>query len=471
MRPVPFALLPVSMVVAGTLLAAEAPRDPATLVTTLCAGCHGTNLTGGTAPNLLTDALKHGNDEASLLRAIRDGFPQTGMVGYAAILSPEEQTAMVAHIRKQSRDYAFGRILKPGGMPASATFKSERHTFRLETVADGLDTPWGITFLPDGTMLVSDRVGVIRTIAKDGKLDPNPIRNTPKPLVKQDGGYLDLIAHPDYARNGWLYLGYSEEGENPATSMTVIVRGRVRAGAWVDQELIFRAPQKFYYRDTSHYGCRFLWDKDGCLFFTIGERGTATDSQDLTNPLGKIHRIKDDGTTPPDNPFVKQAGAWPTIWSYGHRHPQGLQYHPVTGKLWSTEHGPRNGDELNRIEPGKNYGWPLASWGQVQFREKIGGTSHPGTEQPIVHWSPGIAPAAIEFCTTPRFPHWKNDLLVCGLFGRQLRRITTDGDRVTHQEVLFADQGRVRDVTVGPDGLIYVALNAPGRIARLVPAD
>lgn len=459
-----------SLAFAASALRAAEPRDPATLANTLCAGCHGPVLTGGTAPNILLDRLKHGNDDASLLRAIRDGFPATGMAGFAALLSPGEQTAMVAYLRQQARAYALGRIQLPG-VPADVTIKSERHTFRLETFTAGLDTPWGIVFLPDGSLLVSDRIGFIRAIAKDGTLQPEPIRDAPKPFVRQDGGMLDLIAHPDYAKNGWLYLAYTELGENRATSMTVIVRGRVRDGAWVDQELIFRAPQKFYYTDTSHYGCRFLWDKGGRLFFTIGERGTATDAQDLTSPLGKIHRINADGTTPADNPFVKTPGAWPTIWSYGHRHPQGLQFHPETGKLWATEHGPRNGDELNRVEPGKNYGWPLASWGQVQFREKIGGTSHPGTEQPVVHWSPGIAPAAIDFCTTPRFPNWKNNLLVCGLVGRQLRRIETDGDRVTHQEVLFADQGRVRDVTMGPDGLIYVALNAPGRIARLVPVE
>lgn len=471
MRPAHPVLLCLALIAAAADLRAAEARDPATLATTLCAGCHGTNLTGGTAPNILTDVLKHGNDDASLLRAIRDGFPQTGMAGFGAVLNTEEQNAMLAYLRRQQRAYAFGTVRKPDGMPASVTFKTERHTFRLETVADGLDTPWGITFLPDGSMLVSDRVGVIRSISKEGKLAPQPIRGAPQPFVRQDGGMLDIIAHPGYAKNGWLYLAYTEQGEDRAKSMTVIVRGRVRDGAWIDQETIFRAPQKFYYRDTSHYGCRFYWDKDGSLFFTIGERGTSTDSQDLTNPLGKIHRIKDDGTTPSDNPFVNKAGAWPTIWSYGHRHPQGLNYHPVTGKLWATEHGPRNGDELNRIEPGKNYGWPLASWGQVQFRETIGGTSHPGTEQPIVYWSPTIAPAAIEFSTSAKFPGWKNDLLVCGLFGRQLRRVVTDGDRVTRQEVLFADQGRVRDVTTGPDGLIYVALNAPGRIARLVPVE
>ena len=470
MRPVLPVLLILSAVVSPAGLRAAQPRDPAKLATELCAGCHGAVLTGGTAPSLLDDVWKYGSDDASILRVIRDGLPQAGMVGYAPILSAEEQTAMVAYLRQQGRAYALGRMKIPE-VPASLTVKSERHTFRLETFTPGLDAPWGIVFLPDDSLLVSGRNGQLRAIAKDGKLNSEPIRNTPTPFVKQDGGYFDLIAHPDYARNGWLYLAYSELGEDRVKSMTVIVRGRVRDGAWVDEQPIFRAPPKFYYAATIHYGGRFLWDKSGNLFFTLGERDNANESQDITSPLGKIHRIRDDGSTPPDNPFVKTPGALPTIWSYGHRNPQGLQYHPVTGILWSTEHGPRNGDELNRIEPGKNYGWPLASWGQARSNETIGGTSHPGTEQPIVQWSPAIAPAAIEFVTTPRFPNWKNDLLVCGLVGRQLRRVVTDGDKVTHQEVLFTDQGRVRDVTIGPDGLIYLALNAPGRIARLVPVE
>jgi glucose/arabinose dehydrogenase len=304
----------------------------------------------------------------------------------------------------------------------------------------------------------------------DGQLNPEPVRGTPVPMVRQDGGFLDLIAHPDFATNGWLYLAYSEAGDAARTSMTRIVRGRIRNHAWVDQEDIFRADQKYYYTDTSHYGCRFLFGPAGYLYFSIGDRGNALEAQDLTSPSGKIHRVFDDGRIPPDNPFVGRAGAWESIWSYGHRHVQGLQFHPVTGRLWATEHGPRGGDELNRIEPGRNYGWPIVSHGQPQLTEVIEGTARAGMESPVAWWT-GIAPAAIEFSTSERFPRWRNHLFVAGLLGRQLRRIETDGDRVVHQEVLFSDLGRVRDVVVGPDGFIYVALNNPGRIARLVPAE
>ena len=460
-----------SFALAATALSAAEPRDPARLSAEFCVGCHGPNLAGGTGPSLVDTVWKNGDSDASILRGIRDGYPLAGMIGYGALLTEPEQTAMLAYIRRLGRQSGFGQIQPPTPPAKSVEVKSLLHNFRVETFAAPLEIPWGIAFVPDGGMFVSDRVGTIRAIAKDGTLSPDPIRDAPKPFVRQDGGMLDLIAHPDYAKNGWLYLAYTELGQEPRKSMTVIVRGKVRDGAWVDQQVIFRADPKYYFTDTSHYGCRFHWDATGHLFFTIGERGKSTDAQDITSPLGKIHRINDDGTIPRDNPFVGRAGACESIWSYGNRHVQGLKHHPVTGKLWATEHGPTGGDELNRIEPGHNYGWPTASHGVSAFGEKILGVTAPDTDAPIVTWTPTIAPTAIEFYAADRFPKWKNSLFVACLFGRQLRRIETDGDRVVSQEAVFTDMGRVRDVVTGPDGLIYVALNNPGRIARLVPVE
>jgi aldose sugar dehydrogenase len=252
-------------------------------------------------------------------------------------------------------------------------------------------------------------------------------------------------------------------------SMTVVVRGKIRDGRWVEQQEIFRAPPKYYYSGWIHYGCRFLFDRQGHLFFTLGDRGKPEEAQDLTSPLGKIHRVFDDGRIPPDNPFARRAGAWPSIWTYGNRHPQGLQFHPVTGKMWATEHGPTGGDELNRIEGGRNYGWPVVSNGtdrRLQFQ-----TTREGMESPLAHWTPSVAPSGIEFYTGNKFPRWKNHLLIACLGGEQLKRIETDGDKVTHQEILFRGMGRVRDLVTAPDGTIYLALNAPGRIARIVPEE
>ncbi len=453
------------------MAAAESPpREPMKLIAEMCAGCHGPSLAGGTGPNLLDATWKNGGDDESILRSIRTGFPQSGMAGFGAALSEPELTALLGTIKRLTRQFALGLIPPSAPVEHAVTIQSERQKFRLETVAAPLDTPWGIVFLPDGRMLVSDRVGVIRLI-EHGTLRPDPIRDTPKPFVRQDGGYLDLIAHPDYATNGWLYLAYTELADNRRASMTRIVRGRIRDGAWIDQQDIFRADQKLYYNDTSHYGCRFLFDRSGHLFFSLGDRGEAAAAQDLGSPLGKIHRVTDDGRVPPDNPFAGRPGALGSIWSYGHRHVQGLQYHSATGKLWATEHGPRGGDELNRIEPGRNYGWPVISQGLAQAREKIEGTERAGLEAPLAWWTPSIAPAAIEFYAGERYPQWKHSLFLASLVGRHLRRIETDGDRVVHQEVLFSEQGRVRDVVTGPDGLLYVALNNPGRIARLVPVE
>jgi glucose/arabinose dehydrogenase len=285
----------------------------------------------------------------------------------------------------------------------------------------------------------------------------------------QDGGLMDLALHPDYARNGWIYLGYSEAGGPTGASDTVIIRGRVRGSRWVDQETLFRAPRELYWADNTHFGLRFLFDGQGNLLYSIGDRGHQDDAQSLANPHGKVHRIRDDGKVPDDNPFVGRPGAVASIWSYGNRNVQGMAWHPVTGALWATEHGPRGGDELNHIEKAKNYGWPAVTFGINYDGTPVSDkTEAPGMEPPVLQWTPSIGACGIAFYTGDQFPGWKNDLFATGLVGKQLVRITLDGDRVAHREILFKGS-RVRDVVQGPDGYLYVALNNPGRIVRLVP--
>jgi glucose/arabinose dehydrogenase/galactose mutarotase-like enzyme len=453
--------------IAPTARAAEA-RPPEKIVAEHCGNCHGARLTGIPAPNLLDWFWIHGGRDEQVLRSIRDGYPETGMPAFKGVLTEEEMRGILGFIRRQSQAFDRGEIALPVP-PAEQVIRSEKQAFRLDTFVTGLDTPWGIEFLPDGKILVTERPGRLRVIV-DGKLDPTPVAGLPAIFVRQDGGLLDVISHPDYAKNGWIYLAYTETGTVPASSMTVVIRGRIRDGRWMDQETIFHADQKHYtVRDTSHYGCRFLWDKTGHLFFTIGDRGRPEDAQDLSSPLGKIHRVMDDGSIPPDNPFAHRPGALGSIWSYGHRHPQGLKYHPVTGRFWETEHGPTGGDEVNVIDPGHNYGWPIVSAGTDAVRKFE--AAHAGMDAPLATWSPALAPSGIEYYAGERFPGWKNSLFVACLGGQQLRRLETDGDRVTHQEPLFKELGRVRDVVTGPDGLLYVAFNAPDRIARLVPVD
>jgi glucose/arabinose dehydrogenase len=318
-------------------------------------------------------------------------------------------------------------------------------------------------------MIFTEREGRLKITSLDGK-EIEDIRDVPKPWVKQDGGLFDLALHPDYARNGWVYLGYSEAGGPRGASETVVIRGRIKGKRLVDQETLHRSPQELYWVDDTHYGLRFLFDGQANLYYSIGDRGRQDDAQLLTGPHGKVHRVRDDGKIPDDNPFVGQAGAVASIWSYGNRNVQGLAFHPVTGALWATEHGPRGGDELNHLRKGKNYGWPKVTFGINYDGTPVSDkTEAPGLEPPVFQWTPSIGACGIAFSTSDRYPGWKNDLFAAGLVGKQLVRFTLDGDRVAAREVLFRGS-RMRDVVQGPDGLLYVLLNNPGRIVRLVPA-
>lgn len=290
--------------------------------------------------------------------------------------------------------------------------------------------------------------------------------------MQQDGGLLDLALHPRFADNGWIYLAFSVTGPAVGSSSTRIIRGTLRGNALVDQITIFRPADELYWSNNSHYGARLVFDRSERLFYSIGDRGHMGDAQDLASPYGKLHRVDADGRVPGDNPFVGRADAVASIWSYGHRNQQGLAIDPRTGELWATEHGPRGGDELNLVRKAGNYGWPVITYGMNDNGTPITDrTEQAGLEQPVVHWTPSIAVSAIAFYTGDRFPRWTGNLLVAGLGGQQLRRLDIRDGRVTHQELLLRGHGRVRDVQVGPDGLIYVALNNPGRIVRLAPED
>jgi glucose/arabinose dehydrogenase len=358
--------------------------------------------------------------------------------------------------------------------PHGAIVKSERQTVRLEVVARGLETPWGLAFLPDGRLLITERPGRLR-IVDGGRLLP-PVTGVPAVWTVQDGGLFDVEIHPDYARTGWIYLSYAEPGPGD-TSMTVIARGKLRGNAWIDQQVIYRAPPTLYTPANMHYGSRFQFDQRGHLFYSIGDRGNISAPQDLSSPLGKIHRVRDDGSIPSDNPFSNRKDAIGSIWSLGHRNPQGLAWNPATGDLWSTEHGPRGGDELNHIVRGGNYGWAVVSHG---LEAGIARSEQEGMRSPVVHWTPAVAPSGMAFYEGRRYAGWRNHLFVACMGGQQLRRLEVKDGAVTHQEVVFHQHGRVRDIVTGPDDLFYVALSVPGArlsdttvglVARLVPAE
>ena len=471
-------LLAMGGVLATEPAAAQAPARAARwpgwgVYDQYCVACHGPSLEGGAAQSLVDGVWKFGGDDASLLESIRHGRPGTAMAAFEGVLSQERIWQLVVLIRQEEAS-AKGRpptIVDPEGV----VIRSEKQAFRFQVVAANLETPWAIAFLPDGRMLVTERPGRLR-IVENGRLRAEPVAGTPLVWNVQDGGLLDVEVHPNHAQNGWIYLSYAVPGPN-ATSMTALVRGRIRDNQWVDQQTLYQAPAALFGPENYHYGSRFLFDRQGKLLYSIGDRGQPAKAQDLASPLGKVHRINDDGSVPSDNPFVGKAGAIPSIWTYGHRNPQGFSIDPLTGFLWEAEHGPMGGDELNVLEPGRNYGWPLISHG---IERGISETAHEGMEAPIVYWNPTIAPSGIHFYGGTRYPNWRNALFVTGLGGTALRRLEVQGKRVIHQEVVFDRYGRVRDVVTGPDGLLYVALQLPGRgladstpgvVVRLVPIE
>jgi glucose/arabinose dehydrogenase len=342
----------------------------------------------------------------------------------------------------------------------------------VETVVSGLTMPWATAFLPNGDMLVTERVGKLRLV-KDGKLDPVEISGLPKILYRGQGGLLDVVVHPNYTQNGWIYISYSSpkaEGEEGADNgaNTALLRAKLKDHALTDVQVIFKALPNV--RSTPHFGGKIVFDKKGYVFLSLGERGQKEASQDLTKAQGKVVRLHEDGKIPADNPFVKTAGARPEIWSYGHRNPQGLVMNPSTGVLWEHEHGPQGGDELNIVEKGKNYGWPLITFG-IDYDNSIisKDTAGVGLEQPVIYWKPSIAPSGMDFISSDKYKGLKGDLLVGSLKFNYLQHLAMKGNKVLSREIILEKIGRVRDVRQGPDGFIYVVVEDSGKIVRVVP--
>lgn len=357
----------------------------------------------------------------------------------------------------------------PGG---AQVFRSASGEFTVETVAKGLDHPWALAFLADGRMLVTERPGRMRIVAKDGKLSP-ALAGVPKVFASGQGGLHDVALDRDYGQNHTIYFCYAEPAG--AGARTALARARLmdEGTPRLDAlEVIFR--QEGTLSSGNHFGCRIVQTPDGNLFLTTGDHFTSRDqAQNLGNHLGKIVRIRPDGSVPPDNPFVGRAGAKPEIWSYGHRNPQGLALHPDTGKLWEHEHGPRGGDEVNLIEKGKNYGWPVIGFGIDYSGAKIHESTHKeGMEQPLWYWVPSIAPSGMAFYTGSLFPAWRGNLFVGALAGGLVARLELDGDKVVKEERLLRDlRERIRDVRQGPDQALWLLTdNSAGRLLRLAPA-
>ncbi len=440
-----------------------------------CAVCHGAEMRGGLGGSLLARDLIHGDHPGTLARIIREGLPDDGMQAFRNVLSEEEIHALVVYIR-EGRAAALDDRGPRTARQDEGVFETEEHNYRLEVVAETAGEIWGMDFFPNGDMLFTEKEGNLRILRTDGRVTDS-VANLPPILHHGQGGLMEVAFHPDYEENGWVYLAYSEPlAENSRRTQTTVARGRIVDHTWVDHETIWRAVDRFYTTARHHFGTRIVF-QDGYLFFTIGDRGDRNEAQNLASPPGNTFRIHDDGRIPQDNPFVDHPDALPEIWSYGHRNAQGMDIHPETGVIWQTEHGPRGGDELNRIRRGRNYGWPVISFGINYNGTPITElTEKEGMEQPVIDWTPSIAVCGIAFYTGDRFPKWRNNLFVGGLAAEVVHRVVLDGDKAVHEEVILRNRGRIRDIANGPDGYLYLAINLTrnqrgSEIVRIKPAD
>ncbi len=351
----------------------------------------------------------------------------------------------------------------------SSVILSEKHSFRLVTLVTGLENPWSVAFLPDGRMLISERAGRLRLVGADYRPVPQAIEGLPEIVDRGQGGLFDVVLHPQFTQNGWIYWAYNAPG--PGGWGTALARGKLQGQRMSEVQVLFTMQPKT--RSSQHFGGRIVFDKAGMLYLTLGDRGDKERAQKWDDHAGSVIRLHDDGRVPADNPFVKRTGALPEKWTLGNRNMQGAAFHPQTGELWTHEHGPQGGDEVNVMRSGLNYGWPVITYGvNYGLGTRIGeGQSKPGMVQPLHVWVPSIAPSGMTFVTGSKFPLWQGDLLVGALRGQMLVRLVLDGEKVLREERLLQGRaGRIRDVRMGPDGLVYLLSDGPeGALMRLEP--
>jgi len=349
--------------------------------------------------------------------------------------------------------------------PPEEFIRSEKLSFSIDTLSTGLTNPWSIAFLPDGRILIAERPGRLR-IWENGNRPDQSVAGLPEIWASGQGGLLDVALHPDYNENKWIYLAYSKQ--IGGVGNTAIARGKLIGNEFIDIEELFHGHPLT--SSAYHFGSRIVFDDDNFMFFCIGDRGVMENAQMLTNHNGKVMRLNDDGSVPSDNPFVNEPGAMPEIWSYGHRNIQGMALHPQTRELWSHEHGPRGGDEINLIIKGENYGWPLVTHGINYDGTTItSDTTLPGMVDPILHWTPSIAPCGMTFVHGQQYSEWNGNILAGALAGQHIHRVEFEGNNVVHTETLLQDFARFRDIRIGSDGFIYVLTEQPGIFFRIMP--
>jgi len=433
------------------------PESTRALYLQHCASCHGQNLERFAARQWV-----FGNSLNEVSSTIKNGRPSIGMPDYGKVMTDDQIKAMA--------NYMITEVAKvpdnvPSSFNVSDTIKSNNFSFILEEIiGENLNIPWGLAFLPNGDILVTEKSGKLYQVSK-GVM--TKIEGLPAITVKGQGGLMDIAIHPKFKTNHLIYISYAD-GNSPTSVNTSIARAELKNGKLINLERIIHALPNS--NSGVHFGCRMIFDKNGYLFFSIGERGTKENAQDLTNYCGKIHRVFDDGRIPDDNPFTKTPNAIGSIWSYGHRNPQGLWYDKKTGLIWENEHAPKGGDELNIIKKGVNYGWPEITFG-INYDGTIlsPDTAKAGMEQPVFYWIPSIAPSSLTRVTGSVYKGWDGDFLSGSLSYEYLERSIMKNNKVVGSEKLLQKIGRVRNVIEGPDGYIYVAVEKSGKIYKLVP--
>jgi aldose sugar dehydrogenase len=429
-----------------------------------CASCHGVD--ARSSATLFDGVWHYGGEREEIASNIMHGIEEAGMPAFGEVFSGPEINQLVDYIHAMRTGTTDSPSVRQRRAETLDYLLNIEHWVGEEA---GLEIPWAIDFIDPDTALVTERPGGLRVV-KGGRLLPEPIAGTPQVLHQGQGGMLDVAIDPQYTENGWIYLGYSHalSAAHNAPAMTRIVRGRIVDHAWTNEEVLFEAEHEAYLTTRHHYGTRIVFDDNGFLYFSIGDRGRSEHAQNLRLPNGKVHRIHRDGRIPDDNPFVGRSDALPSIFSYGHRNQQGLAIDPANGQLWAVEHGPRGGDELNICQPGKNYGWPVITYG-INYDGTIITTERrrPEMEQPVYYWNPSIAVCGLDFYQGTMFPYWNNHLIVSALVYEEVRLLNIEGDRVMHEEIILKDMGRVREAVTGPDGAIYAVVNEPDEILRI----
>ncbi|MCM4154420.1 PQQ-dependent sugar dehydrogenase [Gramella sp. AN32] len=381
-----------------------------------------------------------------------------GIFGFLIACGEEskENNKAIVEVNPETEQEIDNEINQQSPDPIEAV-ASDKYGYQI--VVDGLDIPWGFDFLPDGSIIITEKKGDIILFKNGSKLK---ISGGPEVYNRGQGGLLDVKIHPDYTNNGWIYFSYSsEEGEGDGGN-TAIMRAKLEDNKLINKEVLYKASPNT--TKGQHFGSRIVFDKDGYLYFTAGERGNRDENpQDITRDNGKVYRLNADGTIPDDNPFINDPNAKTAIYSYGHRNPQGMIVNPGTGQIWVHEHGPQGGDEINIVKPGANYGWPVVTYGKNYDGTTITEDRvEPGMENPIFYWLPSIAPSGFEYVTSEKFPELKGHLLVGSLKFQYLESLTLESKVITKREKLIEKVGRVRDVQQGPDGEIYIAVEGKG---------